>query len=257
LQHLAGDISFKTAPETWRKTMTRYYKVDSRNITFAEYWRMSTSLRNFTLKCICKIIRLPLRFFEGIPEPTTFGDKILQKTELPPHLVEKLDAGVADFEKLGFGNICYYNTKNKLFLSETAGVHLLHGSGETTVTVVSVKLRKRERTVMSLASLLKNGRVNATSNRPAEYDDPPGVDIERMVGNSASQLWQRHSQKLEEIRVNEPLQKFSLPTAYEKLFEISTKKIFEHNVQRGLWVEMNPDEIAAARKRLPPQPPNP
>jgi hypothetical protein len=232
--------------------MARYYKVDSRKITFVEYWRITSNFKGFFWGCIFKIFQLPVKLSDGIPEPTTLADRVAQKTELPPHLVEKLDAGVADYEKLGFGDVYYYNTKNKITSGESAGVHLLHASGETTATIVSVRVRGRERTVMSLSSLLENGGVIATSNRPAEYNNPPGLEIERMVGSNALQLWQRHSQKLEAMRMSEPLQKLLAAAAYEKLFEISTKRIFEYNVRRGLWVEMTPEEITVARKKLPP-----
>jgi hypothetical protein len=257
LQYLATGISLKPALETWRKKMTRYYKVDSRNMTFMEYWRISSTFKGFLRGCIHKIFRLPMMLSDGIPEPTTFADRIAQKHELPPHLVAKLDAGAADFVKLGFGNICYYDAKNKLAPGETAAVNLLHESGEATVSMVAVKLPSRERMVMSLASLLEDGKVMVTTNRPSEFDDPPGFKIERIIASPASHLWQRHAQRLAKSKVSNPPRKFSAVDAYEEFFEVLIKNIFEHYVERGLWVEMTHDEIAAARKRLSPQHPNP
>jgi hypothetical protein len=232
--------------------MTRYYKVDSRKITFVEYWRLSSTFSGFLGGCVNKMLGRRMKLSEGIPEPTTFRDRIAQKEELLPHLVANLENGVADCVTLGFGSICYFNVKNKLNPGESGGVHLLHESGEVAVTIVHVKLRARERTVIGFISLLSDGKTIATSNKRPEFNNPPGVEIERLVGGGVAALWQRHSQRLERVRDATPPRKLIFPAAYEELFEAMTKKVFEHNVRRGLWVEMTALEIVFAKLKLPP-----
>jgi hypothetical protein len=232
--------------------MTRYYKIDSRKITFGEYWNISRNKIAVLLPWLCKIVGVQLNFSIAFPEPTTLRDRTVEKSHLLPDILRNLEAGMAELTAFGFHAPCFFSLKNLLMPGETGGVLLFDESGEVGASVTFVKYRGRECRVVGFISVLNDGSVLSTTDKRPEYNPPPGIEVQRIMGATPQQLWSAHHQTLEKYKVSNPPRKFVLPDAYEELFDQVTRKMFEHNVRRGLWVEMTPEEISAARQKLPP-----
>jgi len=229
----------------------KYYKTDSRKITFVEYWRLSH--KGFLVGWLNKILGIPMNLPTGIPEPQPFRDKIIERDCLPPPIIGKLSRGVKDLQEVGFDQFWFYATKNSLTRGFGYGVQALHPSLTTIGKVVYVSYKTRERLALALFSDLSDGTILGTTNKKEDFNDPPRRIIKRKPGANAWELWDLHQKRLTQLNRNNPpkiIADFDQVAAFE---DKNLHDAHEDKVRRGIWVEMSDAEVAALRsKRLPP-----
>ena len=105
----------------------KYYKTDSRKISFGEYWRISTGF-GFVIAWINKVFGIPMNFISGIPEPQPFRDRLIETDIMPRTIFEKLNLGVQDLQQLGFNQFWFYTSKSSLTSGFGYAVQALHSS---------------------------------------------------------------------------------------------------------------------------------
>jgi hypothetical protein len=230
--------------------MTRYYKVDGRKITFLEYWRLSRKKTTAIRAWLRKILGNPVSPSLGFTEATSWNEQVVDPNQLPQQVLRALEPAVQDCAEIGFRNPYYHCLRDRLGPGESGGVYLLHESGEVGGGVVFVRYGKLQSSVISFLSFLHDGQMLMTSNKRREFNSPLEPQIERLVGATAQELWKRHVQRIEKVRASNPPRKLSVPGAYQEWFDRITRVTFEHNVLRGLWVEMSADEVAALRQKF-------
>jgi hypothetical protein len=230
----------------------KYYKTDSRRISFREYWHLSRK-RGFLIAWLNKILGRRLNLTTGIPEPQPFRDKIVERESLSPLMLERFDQARADFQRLGFNEFWLFRSPISLTGGISCALLALHPAKTTTGKVIYAAFRTREQQVVTFQSELSDGTILSTTNKRRDFDPPPDAIVERYIGESAAGLWERHQKKLETLQPHNPpvrLADFSQLAAFEdKLIQRS----FDDKIRRGIWVEMTDAEVAALRaKRLPP-----
>jgi len=90
----------------------KYYKTDSRRISFREYWHISR--KGFLFGWLNKILGRRLNLTTGIPGPQPFRDKVIARESLPPLMMERFDRAAEDLRRLGFDQFWLFGAKDSL-----------------------------------------------------------------------------------------------------------------------------------------------
>jgi hypothetical protein len=229
----------------------KYYRTDSRKITFTEYWRLSR--KGFLIGWLNKILGIQMNLPTGIPEPQPFRDKIVERDRLPPPIIERLSRSLADLQELGFDQFWFYASRNSLAAGFAYGVQALHPSLTIVGKVVYVSYRARESLVLAFLSALSDGTVLGTTNKKQDFNDPLRHIIQRKPRANARALWSLHQKKLTQLnRINPPqiIADFDRVAAFE---DKNLHEAYEDKIRRGIWVAMSNAEVTDLRsRRLPP-----
>jgi len=229
----------------------KYYKTDSRKISFREYWHISR--KGFLFGWLNKILGRRLNLITGIAGPQPFRDKLMARESLPPLMMERFDRATEELRRLGFDQFWIFGAKDSLTGGIGRGLLALHAAKTTTAKVIYASFRTRETQTTTLQSGLADGTVLATTNKKQDFNSRAGVLIERRVGAPASVLWERHQQKLEALRTSNPPGIFADFGAVADFEDALIQKTYDDRIRRGVWVEMTEAEVAALRaKRTPP-----
>ena len=78
----------------------KYYKTDSRKISFREYWHISP--KGFWIAWLNKILGKQMNLSHGIPEPQPFKSRIIEPASIPCKILEKIDSEIHELKRLGF-----------------------------------------------------------------------------------------------------------------------------------------------------------
>jgi len=228
----------------------KYYKTESRKISFREYWHISRGT-GFLIGWFNKALGIPMNFIKGIPEPQSFREKIIEAGIVPTKILTKLNYSILDLKQIGFDQFWYYTSKNSLTEGTAYGVQALHPSHKTIGKIVFASFRSRESLVLAFVSELNDGTFRGTTNNRRQFNPPPGYVVSRQVRANAAELWELHQNKLAKLsRGNNPPRTISnLDQVVE--FENKTSLMsFEDKVTRGIWVEMTDSEVEAMRAKL-------
>ena len=230
----------------------KYYKTDSRNISFREYWHLSP--RFFWFGWLNKILGRPMNFIRGIPEPLPFKDRIIETSEMPREILERLTPSVRDLQKLGFDQFWYYTNRQSLMGGLGYGVQCLHSSRQILAHIIYVAYQSRERFVITLVSGLPDGTVLGTTNKKRDFNPPFEYKIRRKVGADAENLLAMHQQSLAALTSNAPPQSFAGLVEVAAFEDKLMRQSHADKIKRGIWVEMTEAEVTAlrAQKGIPP-----
>ena len=230
----------------------KYYKTDSRKISFREYWHISRG-GGFLIAWLKKILGRRMNLITGIPEPQPFREKIVARDSLPPLMMERFDRATEDLRRLGFDQFWLFGAKDSLTGGISRGLVALHPSQTTIAKVLYALHRTREVQVTVFESELADGTILGTTNKKRDYNPLPGIVVERHVGERPSGLWERHQKKLQALQTGNP------PVMFPGLEQVAAfedklvRKVYDDKIRRGIWVEMTEAEVAALRaKRMPP-----
>jgi hypothetical protein len=94
--------------------------------------------------------------------------------------------------------------------------------------------------------------VIATTNKKPDLSTPPNMEGERMIGARVGKLLQRHLQRLATVKATCNVTRFQNFEDIALLEDRMGKLLVDYHVGRGVWVEMTPQEVAAAGGKLPP-----
>ncbi|HEV2695410.1 MAG TPA: hypothetical protein VG347_21120 [Verrucomicrobiae bacterium] len=230
----------------------KYYKTDSRKISYVEYWHLSR--KGFLLGWWNKLIGKQMNLVRGIPGPTPLADRIISAGAVPAEIRHRLEHGISDLRAVGFDQFWYYSSKGSLTGGLSYAVEALHSSRQILAKVIYVFYRNRERTVIYLVSGLPNDTLLATTNKKRDFTPRPGHIVQRKVGADAKYLIDLHQQKLSQLTAGQPALVFNnleAVTAFEDKF---LRESYDHKIRRGTWVEMTEAEVAALRAQRTPPP---
>jgi len=233
----------------------KYYKTDSRKISFREYYNISAGI-GFAFAWLYKIIGIPLKLTDGIPEPQSFRDNIVEAGTIPPPILAKLNSGILDLKQIGFDQFWFYTLKNSLIGGRSCGVQALHSSRKTVGKIIYVSYKERQSFLFAFISELNRGEILATTNHRPQFNTPPGYVVFRCVGANATQTVQFHQNKLEEREEDNPPKMIANLDQVVALDDKTSRMSFEDKTSRGVWVEMTDSEVEMLRAKFSPaQPP--
>ena len=233
-----------------RLTAMKYYKTDSRKISFREYWHISRGT-GFLIGWFNKALGIPMNFIKGIPEPQAFREKIIEAETVPSKILTKLNSSVLDLKQIGFDQFWYYTSKNSLTEGAAYGVQALHSSQKTIGKIVFASFRSRESLALVFVSELNDGTFSGTTNNRRQFNPPPGYIVSRQARASAAELWELHQNKLAKLsRDNNPPKTIGNLDQVVEFENKTSRMFFEDKVARGIWVEMTDSEVEAMRSKL-------
>ena len=230
----------------------KYYKTDSRRISFREYWNISSGF-GFMAAWLCKIFGVPLKLADGIPELVSFRERVIEAQLVPSGIAAKLNSGIIDLKKLGFDQFWFYTSKDSLIGGVAYGLQTLHSSYTTIGKVIFVSYRGRECVVVAFVSEPTDETLLGTTNNKQRFNNPPGYHVQRRLHATATQLWELHQNRLAALsQSNSP--KTISDFDQVVMFEDKTSRMsYEHKIARGIWVEMTESEVMVLRaKAVPP-----
>jgi hypothetical protein len=233
----------------------KYYKINSRKISFGEYWHISSG-SGFLIGWLGKLLGIPISFSKGIPEPQPFRENIIEANAIPPGVLKKLNSAVLDFRQLGFNQFWFYTLKNSLMAGSAYGVQALHSSHRTMGKIIYVSFKTRESFVLGFLCELNDGTIFGSANRKQDFNNPPNFIVQRLPGANASQLWELHQKTLAGFDHNNPPK---IIAGFDQVaaFEDKTARLnHEVKIGRGILVEMTEAEVAALRTNKPPPVPS-
>jgi hypothetical protein len=226
----------------------KYYKTDSRKISYREYFNISR--RGFPIAWLCKLLGIPLKLTNGIPEPQPFRQNIIEAGAIPSGILAKLNSGVLDLKQLGFDQFWFYTLKNSLIGGQAYGVQALHSSQKTVGKVKFTSFKSRQSFLFVFISELKDGTVLGTTNNRPQFNSPHGYMVLRQLGASAPQLLELHQNKLSELSHGNPPNLINNFDQVEALEDKTSRMSYEDKIARGVWVEMVGSEVEALRAKL-------
>lgn len=222
-----------------------YYKIDSRKVRYAEYWRLLPNPFAFLVAAGLKLLRVPVGLGGGWIYPVQLTR--LTADELPSHAHDALRASIARWEEQRF-RLVLYDTIATLGDQENYTATLLGEDGlvvsqATYVRVTPASGKTEERTVNSCLSKFSDGRFLVTTAAEKELNPPPQFDRASLPGGTIAEILEHHRGRLDKIRER--------PIAFEdSQLEDLRRQLdniqMEYFLDRGLDVPMTPKEVAKA-----------
>jgi hypothetical protein len=146
----------------------QYYKIDSRGITFAEYWRLASGL-GFAVACVAKVLRLPLDFKTAIP-------RLDALTRLAAPGEPELAGMVAECEREGL-LLQFHYTVPILGITKGVASAFLDKDGRILAQLFCAKSSGVKKLVFACVSVCGADHLIATTSdtmklTPPEWSDP-------------------------------------------------------------------------------------
>lgn len=232
----------------------KYYKTDSRKISFIEYWHLSR--KGFWLGWLNKILGKQMNLIRGIPGPEPLISRIIEADAVPAEIRRRLEHGLSDLRQAGFDQFWYYTSNASLTGGISYAVEGLHSSRQILAKVIYVFFKTRESFVLALYSGYPDGTILATTNKKRDFTPPPRHVVQRKLGADAQFLLALHQRKMTELAARHPPLTFNDLAAIAAFDDQALRESYDHKIRRGVWVEMTEAEVAALRaQKLPPPPP--
>lgn len=230
----------------------KYYKTDSRKISFIEYWYIVGTFKGFLLGAFNKIRGKQMNFVKGIPGQVPFREKVIEASAVPRETLGILDTAASELKLLGFHRYWYYSNQNSLTMGSGYAVQALHDDGQALGKIVFVQYKSRQNFSVSFISQLRDTTFYITTNNRRMFNTPPGNEGRRIRGATAAQLWESHQKSLKELadRGNQA----KVMSDFEQMAPIEDdlmSRIYADRINRGIWVEMTEAEVNALRTPPP------
>jgi hypothetical protein len=236
-----------SSPEKFYSSGTaamKYYKTDSRKISFGEYWHLSP--KQFWVAWLNKILGRQMNFIRGIPEPQPFKIRLVEANTVPPTILGKLNSGVQDLEKIGFDQFWYCAAIQFLGGGMAHSVVSLHASRQIIAKVLYVSYAGRESFIFVFFSSF-GGTILATTNKREEFRPLPKHIVQRQIDAGAPVLLALHQHKMLTLGTGDLAQSFAGLDEVAAFDDALIQATYEDKIKRGIWVEMTEPDVAALR----------
>jgi hypothetical protein len=223
--------------------MSVYFRTEICRLTFAELWRISSTLKGFLAGCTIKILglRRPPRW--AIRHDNTI--RVLPADQLPEAVLQAMGPLIDEFEQAGARLAFYSKLDTTDNLSGYSAV-LLPAEHNAVVVVSWAQAHfsrpRQPQFGCVVASQLQDGTFLSTSNHRRRFNTAPGFQVHRLVGANPAELAHRHQQALGECGLSPALVR-DAEQAKKLLVEAKVRQ-FEWQVSRGVWVPLSTAELA-------------
>ena len=226
----------------------RYYKFDSRNVTFAEYRRLTPGL-GFPIAALLKILRIPLSVRMALAYPEEI--LVLEPSQLPEGMYGRLVPFIAPCEREGLRSKFFYQTPMIAPDSRTLGVALLSDDrltyGFLAESETNTAAGIQRRIDLSLITMLSNGRMIVTARSKKGLDSPPEMEKEVLTDAPVEKVVARHRDRLGSLRGPQPV---PIMGRLEDFVFKMERLGFDYFIRRRIYVPMaeaEVDKIKAAK----------
>jgi Zn-dependent protease len=232
--------------------MPEYLRLDSRKITFREYWNITHSI-NVIIPWVAKLLHIPMKFGSGHQRVEAVQELEIPETAFSLAALDKLQVWLDQCLTLGFHTPRFYNYKSLGGETEISFITLLHNSGECSVrlmyTVSTAGTSTKVKTLAAILTGLNDDTFLTTGNQRAMFLSPPEVNVNRIVNGNPAQVLELHQRKLSELQVRNRPRKISSQEAMDAIWNRYEKLCNDFGVKRGIYVPLQSEEREAAVKR--------
>jgi hypothetical protein len=228
----------------------QYYRFDSRNVTFAEYRRLTPGL-GFLIAALLKILRIPLPVRMALPYP---GEILVREpAELPEGVYKRLVPFNSPCEREGLSSKFFYKEPMIAPDSRTLGVALLSDDALTYGFLAEAEHNTaagiQRRIDLSLITPLSNGRMLVTGRSKQTLDSPPEMEKQVLPGTPVEKVIARHRDRLRELKG------IVQPVPIEGRLEDFILKVerlgFDFFIRRRVYIPMAETEVEKLRALKP------
>ena len=218
-----------------------YYRFDSRNVTFAEYRRLTPGF-GFLIAALLKILRIPLPVRMALPYPGEI--QVREPSELPEGMYSRLVPFIAPCEREGLRSKFFYQEPMIAPDSRTLGVALLSDDqliyGFLAEAENNTAVGIQRRIDLSLITPLSNGRMIVTGRSKQSLDSPPDLEKEVLPDAPVDQVIARHRDRLRSLRGTQPV---PIMGRLEDFILKMERLGFDYFVRRRVYVPMTDAEV--------------
>jgi Zn-dependent protease len=232
--------------------MNRFYKLDSRKLTYGEYWNIVRS-PNVLIPWVAKLLNIPMKFASGMPDFESVRQLEVPELEFSLRARAALQPLLDQCLAMGFHAPRYFTYESMRRDVRTSFIALLHSSGATVRlmhTLASNAQPPKEKTLAVLLSELSDGTFFFTSNQRKQFISAPGILANRLIGASPERLLDSHQRKISLLSVSNPARPVNSVEQLDDVWDRYEKKSRDFGLQRGVYVWMTPEEVANEQQGL-------
>jgi hypothetical protein len=231
--------------------MAEYIKLDSRKISWREYWNIVPSLL-VLIPWGAKLLGIRMKFSSGFPYPESQREFETTAENFPGDALTRLWPLVELCLPLGFHTPRFFRFDTLGGETQTSLIALLHSSGRLSARIFYTINRNPNappviNTLVGFLSELQDGTFFFTGNQGPKFKNFPGVTVNRVIGGSPARLLESHQQKLARFEMRNPAKPVNSDQLLDDVWDRYERQATEFGLKRGIYVKMSPDEIAQAR----------
>jgi len=234
-----------------------FYKVNPKAISIKELIRRHGIWRFPILYFLTRFRRIESA---GHWMPQLWADLECDRQALSEQFWQRTTKQREAIEKLGFVSCGFSRLKNELSLNrlnvDNGKVTYIHKNNIHISLVLYHKTRipepvnkEKEEIVVAFSAAFPIGSLSC-SNARGGFEPNPDEQVTRNYTDDVFALYETFLNALKQ-KSAQPLT-FSTPEQMRQLFDERLIKRFENRVKRGLFVKMTDEEIAEARRKIPP-----
>jgi hypothetical protein len=216
--------------------MARYYRINSRAITFREYWRIARGKSTFLVFACAKLfgIRIGIRQVYALEETV----RLVEPGQVPDHVQEAWTTQVELCREQGFRLVCHYHTD--VVPNAQGFMAAFVGDGKRILAqALYVGTRGNAVTGFGCRSRLAEGRILSTSNIRVKWNPPSWTVSESEPGRPAAAVLARHRERMHAPGLSLlPYDEKTLPT----LLQQDMDRLNQYYFNRGLFIPVPTEE---------------
>jgi Zn-dependent protease len=229
-----------------------HYKLDSRRVTFAEYWRLSPNLLGVLWLWGAKLFGKQIRLAVGVPGPVPAREMIVDQFDISPEARRLFADIAADLAPAGLRHTHFVKVKDSLVMphADISCADFVEPTGEFWARAFVLEQPKplpKIKTFIVVFSRLADGRFVTTSNKARELKTASFVIDARVQSEQPTDVVAEHRRRIENFRSKPGLLAYRSEAEVEPWIDEYEKRCFDESRAEGRYIEMTPEEIAAAR----------
>ena len=234
-----------------------YYKSNYRALSIRGLARMRGWLR----------IALPLTYLiSRFKKPTaaswmpqTWAELECTEQELSAEFFQAVEPYREALKRLGFTELGFKKVKRVLnpLNRETGGITFLDSSRRHFAQLLYVKIhvpppisKDRKKTTITFTAVFREKTLSYTNNTTTPFDSVPTHEVVRISSEDAASIYQRFVERLK--RHKEEPRSFPDLQSLQTWFDSQATEVFKYRVQKGYFIRMTDDEVAAVQGKMPP-----
>ncbi len=230
-----------------------HYKVDSLKVGYAEYWRIARQSPLVLFVWIPKLLGRRIDIAAGTPSPQATREMLIEPAEIPEDVRKAITETEAELAGSGLQLLHCGTLKDSLMPGvDVYFADFAQPSGNfwtrCFVTKKGTPLKVFRLSLVAF-SKLADGRFLVTSNIRHEFDNAPFTVVKRLRSRNAADVVAAHRAQLEKWQANPGFLSYASAQELEPWMDEYERRCFDHALSVGRYVEMTPEEVAAARAR--------
>jgi hypothetical protein len=189
--------------------------------------------------------------FEGLGFVECGFGRLKRNMNLNPAYREQGKINYLGASRTCVGCLLYSRNHAPVPVERDSNLRLRNGAS-VTIRATKPVSRDIEQVVIWFTSVFKEAVISCTNNNYS-FDPPHGEEVARVTSDDPAFIHERFLSLCS--RRDEAPRVFPDDSSLRAWFDAYQIKAFENRVRRGLFVKMSDQEIAEARRRLPPEPP--